>query len=356
MAILITMTMNSKYNSGLLRRLTGLPAVAAVLVPVMTSCYTDFVPDIDVSPVLCVNSMITAGEPITVSVSRSRLYTDTFSDAGSKVDDAVVTIYANGSAVEASYLPAEGDRIRILVESRTYGTAVAEVTVPVCLPAEKLQWCAAPNSVWTQTLPGWEMVAQITFDVNAELTVADPAGTENFYKVDFYGTLDGEVVSGGGWFDQPEGPVYFYPGSLDCDYEPIFSEHIDLLESVSGTTAYGFSFFTDRTFQGGSYPLHLRFTDMTYNVSSMDYDESLLDCEIVIELSSISQSYYKWGLYDWQIDNGLLGDMSEIGFGDPLPGYSNVSTGAGIVAARSSRSYRISLRDFLREVVSGQDQ
>lgn len=345
------MTMNSRYNSGLLRLLTGSLAVGA-----MTSCYTDFVPDIDVSPVLCVNSLITAGEPITVSVSRSRLYTDTVPDESSKVDDAVVTVYANGSAVDASYLPAEGDRIRIFVESRAYGTAEAEVTVPVSLPAEKLQWSATPNSVWTHTVPGWEMLAQITFEVKAELTVADPAGVENFYKVDYYGLLDGEVVSGGGWINPPEGPAHFYPGSLDCDYDPVFSEHIDLLESVSGTTAYDFSFFTDRTFQGASYPLHLRFTDMIYNVSNMDYDESLLDCEIVVKLSSISQSYYKWGLYDWQIDNGMLGDLSEIGFGEPMPGYSNVSTGAGIVAARSCRSYSINLRDFLREVIGEGEQ
>lgn len=347
----MTMTMNSRYNSGLLRLLTGALAVGA-----MTSCYTDFVPDIDVSPVLCVNSLITAGEPITVSVSRSRLYTDTVPEESSKVDDAVVTVYANGSAVDASYLPAEGDRIRIFVESRAYGSAEAEVTVPVSLPAEKLQWSATPNSVWTHTVPGWEMLAQITFEVKAELTVADPAGVENFYKVDYYGMLDGEVVSGGGWINPPEGPAKFYPGSLDCDYDPVFSEHIDLLESVSGTTAYNFSFFTDRTFQGASYPLHLRFTDMIYNVSSMDYDESLLDCEIVVKLSSISQSYYKWGLYDWQIDNGMLGDLSEIGFGEPMPGYSNVSTGAGIVAARSCRSYSINLRDFLREVIGEREQ
>ena len=40
----------------------------------LSGCYEDFVPKIDVGPVLCINSVITAGQPIDVSVSHSWMY------------------------------------------------------------------------------------------------------------------------------------------------------------------------------------------------------------------------------------------------------------------------------------------
>lgn len=62
----------------------------------------------------------------------------------------------------------------------------------------------------------------------------------------------------------------------------------------------------------------------------------------------MSRSYYDRALYVWQRDNGIIGDLGDFGFAEPLAAYSNVSTGAGVVAARSFSTYTLSLKDFLK--------
>ncbi len=68
-------------------------------------------------------------------------------------------------------------------------------------------------------------------------------------------------------------------------------------------------------------------------------------------LASVSQSYYNRAIYVWQRDSGVLGDLGDLGFADPMWGYSNVSTGAGVVAARSYATCTLNLHDFLKESI-----
>ena len=44
--------------------------------------------------------------------------------------------------------------------------------------------------------------------------------------------------------------------------------------------------------------------------------------------------------------------MADIGFADPTWGYSNVSTGAGVVAAQSTTSVTIDLTEFLKTILN----
>ena len=82
--------------------------------------------------------------------------------------------------------------------------------------------------------------------------------------------------------------------------------------------------------------------------------DDMLDCGFILILSSVSQSYYNWSNYQWNVENGILGDLGEIGMVDPVWGYSNVSTGAGVVAAQARVSYTINLKDLLKSEISGQ--
>lgn len=142
-------------------------------------------------------------------------------------------------------------------------------------------------------------------------------------------------------------------GSFDFDAEPIFKEHIGVFESVMGADLYTyFLYFSDRQFSGKTYTLHLNFSDNTFVVYSQDYDESLLDCYIELYLTTVSQSYYNWAVYKWYVDDGFTGDLSEIGLAESKWGYSNVSTGAGVVAAQSSAKYTINLKDFLKTTLN----
>ncbi len=325
-----------------------LKKIVAALIPMcMTGCYEDFVPETDVKPVLCINSLITAGEPIEVSVSHTWLYTDDlWADAG--VDDAVVSVKVNGETVDADYLPKEGDHIKITADSRRYGHAEGEVTVPNAIPIESVNWKATLTDAHRDEA---EMKGRVTFNLKAEMAVEDPSETENYYRFsyasfakDYHG--DGEDGDGNLWAGvYPY--VYFDMGWLKCEAEPIFSEHIGVFESISSGESYGFTFFTDRQFSGKSYPLHILFADCSYTVNSKEWQPDLLDCGCELVLHSISESYYGWVNYVWQRDEGPRGDLSEVGFGEPLWGYSNVSTGAGVIAAQSSSSYTIDLREFI---------
>ena len=144
----------------------------------------------------------------------------------------------------------------------------------------------------------------------------------------------------------------FFVGQFEYDAEPIFKEHIGVFETIMGNDeATSFVFFTDRQFAGKTYTLHLNYTDNVFRVKSQKYDESLLECDMTLFLTTVSPSYYNWAVYKWNADEGILGDLSDIGLAEPKWGYSNVSTGAGVVAAQSSAKHTVDLKDFLKNVI-----
>ncbi len=303
----------------------------------LTGCYEDFNPGINTEPVLCINSIITSGQPIEVSVSRTWLYNDQESEENHQVTDAKVTIYVNGSAVGQEYTPQEGDRIRIVAESATYGNAEAEVTVPVAVPITSVKIMPEITEIWSDSRPEYQMLTQLSFNLTAEMEITDPGDRPDYYKFTFSQFANEDA--------------HLYTGELQYQLEPIFSEHINALESVSGIVTDDFPFFTDNQFSGGTYTLHLFFKDMGYFVNSPTFNEDLLDCGLQLTLSSVSPSYYNYANYLWQRYDGLTGELGEIGFSEPIWGYSNVSTGAGVVAAVSNVTYTVSLKNFLGEII-----
>ncbi len=70
----------------------------------MTSCYTDFEPDIHDDPVLCLNAVIECDKPFSVTVSRTWRYSEGWPSygfaTGGSVDilvrDATLTLFADG--------------------------------------------------------------------------------------------------------------------------------------------------------------------------------------------------------------------------------------------------------------------
>ncbi|MDE5878041.1 MAG: DUF4249 domain-containing protein [Muribaculaceae bacterium] len=328
--------------------------IIIISLPVLlTGCFEDFTPDIDTEPVLCLNSLITAGEPIVVQVSHTWLYTDEAAGRDHSVKDAVISIFANDEPKDADYLPQEGDCIRIVAESKTYGYAEAEVTVPYAVPIEAVKWEPVLTNILSDDVEGYEMAGHFLFNVRAELDINDPVGTEDYYRFSYLsffndkGNRDDIIYSAP--IAEPE--VEFNMGTFNYESEPIFSEHIGVFESVMGGSSYGFTFFTDRQFTGSTYTLHVQYSDCEYYVASQQWKPELLNCGYEFTLHTISKSYYDWANYMWQRDDGPLGDISEFGFGDPIWGYSNVSTGAGVVAAQSYLSCRIYLNDFLDTVL-----
>lgn len=318
----------------------------------LTGCYDNFTPDVPDRPVLCLNARITAEEPVEVRVTRTWMYDDEAGARNHDVDDAQVSVYANGELQSPGYLPKDGDRVRIVAESRRYGSAEAEVTVPMAVPVDAVECTPILGMSWVREEDG-EMRADLWFDLDIHLTFTDPPGRNNYYHVSF----DTDAPTGweGGGSDlSASGPdrVHFSHGTLVYDAEPVFAEHIGVFESIMGGDADGFTFFTDSSFSGKIYSLHLRFENAFYSVRAEEIDRSMTDCRLIVTLTSVSESYYNWANYLWQRDSGPLADIGSIGFGDPVWGYSNVSSGAGVVAAQTQVSCTVPLEDFIADALS----
>lgn len=317
-----------------------LKKIYLLLLPLLLSgCYEDFIPDIDTRPVLCLNSLIVAGEPLDISVTRTWAYTDTEAAGDHSVSDAALTIFVNGESRPLDYIPREGDCIRIIADSPTYGSAEAEVTVPVCVPIESLDWDAEVFDCIEWTLPD-ETYDVYRINLKAQMAISDPAATVNYYDFTYDTFPDTE---------SDEDALKFYTGTFIYEAEPIFSEHIGVLDAISGSDSFGFTFFTDRSFSGATYTLNLRFENIACQVARSQADDALPDCGFVFHLNSVSPSYYNWCIYQWNVENGTIGDLNDIGLGDPVWAYSNVSSGAGVVAAIARASYTIPLNESLEK-------
>ena len=324
-------------------------AILRYIIPILsvfllTGCYEDFSPEIDTKPVLCLNSLITAGAPIEADVTHTWMFNDEKSERDHDVTDAVVTILVNERIVGSDYLPKEGDKIRIVAESPTYGIATAEVVVPYATPVGKVKVIPVVTNIWEgdKDFYHYEMLADITFNLNIEMDVNDPEGPDDYYHFGY------------GWFgSDTDGSPTLSIGQLEYNSEPIFKEHIGVFETVMGNDEdTQFVFFSDRQFSGKTYTLHLNFSDNYFHVKSQEYDESRLECGVNLYLTTVSKSYYNWAVYKWNVDEGIMGDLSDIGLAESKWGYSNVSTGAGVVAAQSSSKFTIDLKEFLKTTLN----
>lgn len=306
----------------------------------LSGCYEDLDVDIDQKPVLCVNSLISAGEPVEVRLSRTWFYTDAAAGNDHEVRDAVITISVNGESVDDGYVAQEGDMIAIMAESVVYGRAEAEVVVPHSVPAVEVSMVAHPTKGWYYDGAdyGEGIAVSLSFDMQVEMTIDDPVGIDNYYRISYVPESYHDI---------------FRPGDLKYDAEPLFGDHIGVFESIMGDELEGFPFFIDSRFSGERYTLHLRFPNAAFRVSSDLLYDQLYDCDLLLTLNTISRSYYNWANYVWQREYGPIESIGNVGLGDPLCGYSNVSTGAGVVAAQAGITYRVSLKEFLRQAVAG---
>lgn len=315
----------------------------------LTGCTQLFTDDIETTPVLCINSLITPGHPIEVSVTHTWKYThyeinnyfdynEHYITYDNKVDDALIDIYVNGTLQDSEYLPKEGDRIEIVVTSEKYGVAKGEVTVPFSTPFETVTWEATPTETDS---------TEIAFILKSRLTLADNSDTENYYHIAY--TLHNSALpeQNDTIIDSPK-QTTMEMGELRYQSEPIFREHISMLDILQGSDSYGFTFFTDRSFAGSDYTLNMVLDDMKLIPGETAPGEDDLDWKLTFTLYSVTKSLFNFVTYQWIEENGTISDLADTGLSSPIWGYSNVSTGAGVIAAQSATTYTIDLKDFLR--------
>lgn len=313
----------------------------AVLALTLTGCYKDFDPKIPSQEVLCINSLITAGEPIEVQLSHTWAYNAGI-NPDRTVDDATIVITVNGLPAPEGYIAAEGDSIAIRAVSTRYGEAAASVVVPHAPLSPELKYSLSRTDCGVDDYGDFTL-SYAWMDVRARITIFDIPGRKNYYELK-WSTFPEST--------QPEDPdvselhnVNFYGGEFRYESEPIFGEHIGAFESAMGNNdTFGYTFFTDRQFDGADYTLRLDFSRAHAEIIA--YNENPpADTAIGYDFTiyAVSESYYNWRVYLWNADEGISGEMGDIGLADPMWAYSNVSTGAGVVAARAQTTIRLIL-------------
>lgn len=350
-----------------------LPLLLSILV---TSCFTDFDPGIQSDPVLCMSSLITEGDSIKVSLTHTWAWTDSkIIDVASPhpsseynpdilVRDGVVRLYVNDEYEEtlrlesyvsdylwnadypwimtgyvyyqADYIPKSGDRLRLEAESAEYGSASAEVTVPEKVEIDTVEYTVSnySESVTTSTM---------TYGMNLNISAwfEDPSESVNYYM--FKTSSSGYVYESDDESIRSVESVTF----ADVSEEPLFTEHVSALDHALGETS-GYSLFSDRQISGKRYPLHVRLEDLEYYIRNQDTCAELGKGYVSLDLYSISSSYYRHVISIWAANDGIVGSLGNIGLADPVFTASNVSTGAGVVAAATKCSYRL----YLEEIIS----
>lgn len=326
--------------------------LALVFSLLLTGCYEDIEPNIETEPVLCINSMITAGEPIKVMVSHSWMFNNENGEKNHSVEDAKISIYANGMLQTENYIPKEGDNIRIVAESKKYGSAEASVTVPEAVPINSVDFSPVVLNVFKNSdLP---MSEGLTFNMKISMKIVDTHSYDDYFKLDYNWASPTGDDDDGVDYNVPHAPYTFFSfGTFEYKAEPIFEEYIGMFESVMGNDYDdALLIFSDRQFSRKDYTLRLQFNNASYLVESPEYDSELYDCSITFYLATVSRSYYDRAIYVWQRDSGIIGDLGDLGFAEPIWGYSNVSSGAGIVAARSFSTYTLNLKDFIQQTLN----
>lgn len=318
----------------------------------LCGCYSEFEPKIDVTPVLCVNSLIKAGEPINVTVTHTWLYTEGDAYENHDVSDAIVKIYANGILKDSEYIPKEGDVIRITAESETYGFAEAKVKVPDPVIITSIQWQPTLTDISVNEMDENRKYIDIKFDLKVEFEVTEQSAEDDFYilnyftyappQEDYYPQTDSDIDT------DPSAGISI--GSVQSNADKLFT---DVMQASyyhywdgSGNFIMG-----GKQYQDNKFTLTAKYSDCRYIASFIEWDNELLDCGYAFSLQRISKSFMDLARYEsYYLDFGF-GDLTDIGLADPIRGYSNVSTGAGVVAAETSTDFNLIIKDFLKETL-----
>jgi hypothetical protein len=333
----------------------------AILPVLLTGCFTEFDPGVNNEEKLCISSLVTAGDSIKVEVTHTWTWND--ADAANSslgVFDADVRLFVNDEFKEtlelklftigiisathppyyyryvAQYIPSPGDRIRIEASSKDYGDAWGEVTVPQ--PPE----LDGVNALITN--PEYDSEGNVwKFSLALTMGVTDDSGSTDFYKYSSLGSVKTEEAK--------EGNFSFH--TLDATVEPLFTEHVSALESVISETS-GYVFFTDRQISGTTYPLHLLYKNAEYRGSLEAGNPAGIDQPLYLSLAAISKSYYDHVISVWVAEDGIAGSLGSVGLGDPVYPASNVSTGAGVIAAQTYSYIEFTIGDLLREAIAAE--
>lgn len=274
--------------------------IAILFLPLIFSCEKTIKYEIpELPPSFSVDGRIMTGDSVKVFVGRTEYSLS--SDNPQIISDATVRLIENGQNeielewvrlssgsgyYQTSYLPKANNTYRIEVENNELGLASGEAKA--LSPIE---------------ITGYRIDSS-NFDI--DISFRDPADTADFYAIEVFVRTQS--------FDYPA-----FLGTADPSVEFFYEFQDDLFGDGK---KYGYTaFLSDELFDGRIKTIE--FTEAGAFINPGSFPES-----IVLEVTRISEDYYKH-----ERSKGNQYTTGDNPFAEPVPIYSNIDNGFGVVAA-----------------------
>lgn len=303
--------------------------------------------DVDVpehEPRLVVHSFFAADSQWVVDVSRSTgaFERGDLDDPEFEVDNATVTVEIPGrDAIPLTYTdtlslspiyggaqlpggaystraaqPVPGRRYTLRVDAPGYTAIEAQSEAPRSVPLS-LTSAARPAPLPPGTDPAFTRQER-----TVTLTIRDPPGEANYYWIRAQRADTSE--------DGGRGRSTAYFTTRDRSILNDAATDLDDSGQYEGAGAY----FADALFNGRTHAIDLTFNEYFFSPDDPDYPEERQ--YIILEVAVLSSD-----LYEYLVSSRIFGQNNDNPFAEPINLHTNVTSGYGIFAGRSSRVFTI---------------
>lgn len=216
-------------------------------------------------------------------------------------------------AYSSSYIPQEGDKVVMSVQTKEFPEAKSDIHIPVSQKIKIVSWEKVYSPNYDRIVaddfydyPGKDTVARIT------LRISDPANEKNFYML---------KVRGGATASLSDGTPYYYYNDIFTSSDIIFSDQ-QLVKGYRGWPAYFSNVFSDHFFNGQEYEFTVE-SRLRKFADGKNY--------VIVELQSINEEFYNY------LKSTMLYRISDQdSYSEPIIIYSNVEDGWGIFGGVST--------------------
>ncbi|MFA9388491.1 MAG: DUF4249 domain-containing protein [Prolixibacteraceae bacterium] len=215
-----------------------------------------------------------------------------------------------------------GKTYRMEIESATYGNLSCETTIPV--PVENINLKTEFEKTENNNRSYYKVIFKLKF--------SDPKDEKNYYRI-ILNEIEGAKSNVVG--DSLNQTIYLRNSSFGSHFyteDPIFFYEKNNANSfVVGETDNNYGIFTDETINGKDYELSI-YTTLNPDPAYLDTTiGEFIQYEVILQSISTEMYYYLKSIDQQEI-------MYQFPFAEPIPIYSNVENGIGIMGSYSSIS------------------
>lgn len=303
------------------------------------SCTETFDPGVDNHPVAVLNSIAMPDSSLTVSLTRSWPFGGETPDRKTvTLPSATVTVTVNGTRTHTltydretllyrtDFAPSPGDRLEISAVDPVYGRVSGSTVVPLPPVVDDLKVSTSVEKDPDHIIVGsdGELVLDYVFLSRYSLTFTDPADQDNYYMI------AGERINVKG--------------------EPIFDEHVSVLDIIFDYDWADLLMFNDKTVNGSTYTLRFK---TSYSIleawiqwsNAVHWEHELPVFTDSVRFYSISREYYAYLVSIYQKYGGFNAELENAGMAEPTAVYSNIEGGTGIVCSQTPVVYVFDITD-----------